>query len=115
MTKKTDNKAQVLAFVGSGRRKAKKNPLPSDEKIDVKKEVKNIENNAKITEKPIPSQEKARKKSDGLRKKQIGLVVTPELFRRAKYTAWINKKSLNSFIFDLLDQNSVPIEEVEES
>lgn len=111
MTKKTDNKAQVLAFVGSGRRKTKKTPLPSDEK----KEEKSTENNIKTAVNTSKKSANSRKKSNELRKKQIGLVVTSELFQRAKYTAWINKKSLNSFIFDLLDQNSVPIEEVEES
>lgn len=46
-----------------------------------------------------------------VRNKQVGLIVTPDLYQRVKNTAALKNTTVNSFINDLLEQNTLTLEE----
>ena len=53
-------------------------------------------------------------KEKQIRKKQVGFVVTPDLYERIKYTAWKERKTINSWLYDLADANAASLEEAKE-
>lgn len=46
------------------------------------------------------------------RSKKVALLLTPSLYARLKETAYRERRSVNEFIFNLIEENTLPIEEV---
>lgn len=47
------------------------------------------------------------------RNRQVGFMVTPELYERLKITAWKKRKTVNGFLFDLVDANTLSADDAE--